>query len=163
MDLDDVILAVFCVTDEAVTRATAGRCLRQRGPEPTLAESAVSTMEVVGEYLGLEQDSAMFAYFRQHYAAHFCPPGCTLHRTAFVRQAPNLLRLKERLWQCMLERIAHDPTFAIIDSFPLPAVRPHLSRPPLPRRGGVWQGYAGAPDLLRHGRGWPLARLLCTS
>lgn len=119
MDLDAFIIAVFCVVDEAVPRATCGRRLRQRGPQPVLADSEVLTMEVVGEYLGLEHDSALFAYFRQHYA-HFFPALRTLHRTTFVRQAANLWRLKEWLWQHLLTQIPHDPTFAIIDSFPLP-------------------------------------------
>jgi hypothetical protein len=119
MDLDDFIIAVFCVVDEAVLRVTAGRRLRQRGPAPVLADSEVITMEVVGEYLGLAQESALFAYFRQHYA-HFFPALRTLHRTTFVRQAANLWRLKERLWQDLLAQLPHDPTFAIIDSFPLP-------------------------------------------
>lgn len=119
MDLDDFIIAVFCVVDEAVPHAMDGQRLRQRGPQPILADSEVITMEVVGEYLGLEQDSALFAYFRQHYA-HFFPALRTLHRTTFVRQAANLWRLKERLWQRVLACIPHDSTFAIIDSFPLP-------------------------------------------
>lgn len=119
MDLDDFIIAVFCVVDEAVPRATNGQRLRQRGPAPTLADSEVITMEVVGAYLGLEQDSSLFAYFQRHYA-HFFPALRRLHRTTFVRQAANLWRLKERLWQHVLARIPHDPTFAIIDSFPLP-------------------------------------------
>jgi hypothetical protein len=120
MDLDDFIIAVFCVVDEAIPRALNGQRLRERGPQPVLADSEVITMEVVGEYLGLEQDSALFAYFRRHYA-HFFPALRTLHRTTFVRQAANLWRLKERLWQAVVERVPHDPTFAIIDSFPLPA------------------------------------------
>ncbi len=119
MDLDDFIIGVFCVVDEAVLHATDGQRLRQRGPQPTLADSEVITMEVVGEYVGLEQNSALFAYFRRHYA-HFFPALRTLHRTTFVRQAANLWRLKERLWQQVLDLIPHDPTFAIIDSFPLP-------------------------------------------
>jgi hypothetical protein len=49
MDLDDFIIAVFCLVDEAITRALNGRRLRQRGPAPILAESEVVTMEVVGE------------------------------------------------------------------------------------------------------------------
>ena len=49
MDLDDFIIAVFCVVDEAVPRATNGQRLLQRGPQPTLADSEVITMEVVGE------------------------------------------------------------------------------------------------------------------
>ena len=119
MDLDDCIIAVFCVVDEAVPRVLAGRRLRHRGPAPALADSEVVTMEVVGEYLGLEQDSALFAYFRRHYA-HFFPALRTLHRTTFVRQAANLWRLKEQLWQQVRERIPHDPAFAILDSLPLP-------------------------------------------
>lgn len=119
MDLDDFIIAVFCVVDEAVPQVTGGHRLRQRGPAPTLADSEVLTMEVVGAYLGLEQDSSLFAYFQRHYA-HFFPALRRLHRTTFVRQAANLWRLKERLWQHVLARIPHDPTFAIIDSFPLP-------------------------------------------
>ncbi len=119
MDRDDFMIAVFCIVDEAVPLVTRGRRLRQRGPQPTLADSEVLTMEVVGEYLGLEQDRALFAFFQRHYA-HFFPALRTLHRTTFVRQAANLWRLKERLWQHLLGRIPHDPTFAIIDSFPLP-------------------------------------------
>lgn len=119
MDLDDFIIAVFCLVDEAVPRVTDGRRLRQRGPAPILADSEVLTMEVVGEYLGLEQDRALFAFFRRHYV-HFFPAVRTLHRTTFVRQAANLWKLKERVWQHLLQRIPHDPTFAISDSFPLP-------------------------------------------
>ena len=48
MDLDDVMIAVFCIVDEAVPRVTDGQRLRQRGPRPILADSEVITMEVVG-------------------------------------------------------------------------------------------------------------------
>src|SRR5258707_413631 len=117
MDLDDFMIAISCLVDEAVPRATNGQ--RQRGPRPRLADSEVVTMEVVGEYLGLEQDSGLFAFFRRHYA-HYFPALRALHRTRFVRQAANLWRLKERLWQSVLDQVPHDPTFAILDSFPLP-------------------------------------------
>ena len=76
-------------------------------------------MEVVGTYLGLEQDSVHFASFRRHYA-HFFPALRTLHRTTFVHQAANLWWLKERLWQQVLDQIPHDPAFAILDNLPLP-------------------------------------------
>ena len=119
MDLDDFIIAVFCLVDEAMPRVTGGHRLRERGPDPILADSEVLTMEIVGEYLGLIQDSALFAYFRQQYA-HFFPALARLHRTTFVRQAANLWRLKERLWQEVLRRVPHDEHVAIIDSFPIP-------------------------------------------
>jgi len=44
----------------------------------------------------------------------------TLHRTTFVRQAANLWRLKEQVWQQLLDRVPHDPACAILDSLPLP-------------------------------------------
>lgn len=119
MDLDTFIIAVFCWIDAAIPRVTGGHRLRERGPAPRLADSEVLTMEVVGEYLGLAQDSAVFTYFRQHYA-HFFPAMARLHRTTFVRQAANLWRLKEQLWQEGLSRVPHDEHFALIDSFPVP-------------------------------------------
>ena len=118
MDLDTFIIAVFCLVDEAIPRVTGGHRLRERGPAPILADSEVLTMEVVGEYLGLAQDSALFAYFRRHYA-HFFPALPRLHHTTFVRHATNLWRLKEQLWQDVLARVPHDEHFAIIDSFPV--------------------------------------------
>jgi hypothetical protein len=119
MDLDDFIITVFCLIDEAIPRVLDGQRLRQRGPAPRLCDSEVVTMEIVGEYLGLEQESRLFAYFRHHYA-HFFPGLRHIHRTTFVRQAANLWRLKERLWQHLLNAVPHDATFAIVDSFPLP-------------------------------------------
>jgi hypothetical protein len=113
VDLNTFIVAVFCLIDDRI--ADLGR-LRERGPDPTLCDSEVLTIEVVGEFLGLAEDTELFEYFRRHYA-HFFP---ALHRTTFSRQAANLWKIKERLWQELLTLVAHDPTFAICDSLPLP-------------------------------------------
>lgn len=119
MDLDDFIIAVFYVVDEAVPVISEVRRLRQRELEPTLAGSEVLTMEVVSEYLGLPQDSALFAYFRRHYA-HFLLSLRTLHRSAFVHQAVNLWWVKERLWRLVATQAPHDEQVALIESFALP-------------------------------------------
>ena len=44
-----------------------------------------------------------------------------MHRTTFARQAANLWKIKEYLWQELLLLAPHDPTFALVDSMPLPA------------------------------------------
>src|SRR5215831_11687084 len=120
MSLDDLIIAWFCVIDDLLPKVTAGKRLRQRGPQPTLADSEVLTMEVVGMYLGLSQDKALFSYFRRHWTAFF-PALAPLHRSTFVRQATNLWVVKERLWCAIRDTLlSSDPTVAIIDSFPLP-------------------------------------------
>lgn len=100
MDLDSLIIAVFCLVDDALRLAPTR--LRQRGPSPVLSDSEVLCVEVVGEYLGLDCDTEVFAYFRRHFA-HFFPALGRIHRTTFVRQAANLWKVKEALWQRLLE------------------------------------------------------------
>jgi hypothetical protein len=116
MDLSTFIVAVFCLIDDRLV--DLGR-LRGRGPTPTLCDSEVLTIEVVGEFLGLDEDTELFAYFRRHYA-HFFPNLLHVHRTTFTRQAANLWKAKEHLWQELLAETPHDPTFALCDSLPLP-------------------------------------------
>ena len=118
MDLDEFIVEAFCIIDD-VLKVTPAHRLRTRGPAPILADSEVLTLEVVGEFLGLDQDLAIYGYFRRHYG-HFFPALRQVHRTTFVRQAANLWAAKEWLWQDVLQRVPHDPTCALVDSFPLP-------------------------------------------
>jgi hypothetical protein len=57
--------------------------LRGRGPEPTLSDSEVLTMEIVGEFLGIDDENGLYAYFRRHYAEWF-PALREVHRTTFT-------------------------------------------------------------------------------
>ena len=116
MDLSTFIITVFCLIDDQLK--DLGR-LRERGPAPTLCDSEVLTIELVGEFLGLDEDTKLFAYFQRHYT-HFFPNLRCVHRTTFTRQAANLWKVKELLWQELLICVPHDPTFAMCDSMPLP-------------------------------------------
>jgi Transposase DDE domain len=117
LDLSTFIVAVFCLIDDQLK--DLGR-LRGRGPAPTLCDSEVLTIEIVGEFLGIDEDAKLFEYFQRHYA-HYFPNLRCVHRTTFTRQAANLWKAKERLWQRLLAETPHDPGFALADSFPLPA------------------------------------------
>jgi hypothetical protein len=138
--LDSLIIAVFCTVDDALARIVPGR-LRRRGPRPVLTDAEVLSVELVGEYLGLDRDTELFAYFRRHYS-HFFPALAGLHRTTFVRQAANLWKVKEALWQRLLPETGCDPTWAMADSFPVAVCR--FGRAPGCRR---FRGEAGyGPD-----------------
>jgi hypothetical protein len=117
VDLNTFIFAVFCFIDDRIAELGP---LRARGPAPRLCDSEVITIEVVGEFLGLDEDTELFAYFRRHYA-HLFPNLLRVHRTTFTRQAANLWKAKEHLWQELLSLTPHHPTFALVDCFPLPA------------------------------------------
>jgi hypothetical protein len=118
MDVSTFLVTVYCLIDDWFK----GQRVRQRGPAPRLSDSEVLTMEVVGEFLGIDTDSGLYAYFRRHWADWF-PALTRVHRTTFTRQAANLWQFKAQLWQHLLSQIAYDPDLTILDSFPLPVIR----------------------------------------
>lgn len=130
MELETFLIAVYCLTDDTLRsvlhdlshNVLHGVRLRQRGPQPRLADSEVIALEISGEFLGLETDRGIYHYFRRHWAALY-PRLQTVHRTTFLRQAANLWRVKEALWQRLIAQVQHDPTLSIVDSVPVPVCR----------------------------------------
>lgn len=118
MDITTFIIAVFCLIEDHL----AGQRLRKRGPQPRLRDSEVLTIEVVGEFLRLDTESNIFAHFCRYYADWF-PNLRKITRTTFTRQAANLWKVKQDLWQILVQRIPHDPYLSIVDSFPVPVCR----------------------------------------
>lgn len=122
MDTNTFIIEVYCIVDEFLNEFLQGKRLRQRGPKPTMRDSEVLTIEIVGEFLGYDQDKSLFWFFRNYYGDWF-PALREIHRTTFVRQAANLWKIKEKLWEHVLTMIDFDPYISIVDSFPLPICR----------------------------------------
>ena len=118
MDITTFMIAVYCLIDDHL----AGQRLRKRGPQPTLRDSEVLTIEVVGEFLGMDTESNIFTYFCRYYSDWF-PALCTITRTTFTRQAANLWKVKRELWQRLAQAIPHDPYISVVDSFPVPVCR----------------------------------------
>src|SRR3954466_15008290 len=111
MDLSTFITAVFCLTDDWLE----GKKLRRRGPSPELSDYEVLTMQIVGEYLGIDTEKGLYAYFKRHYQEWF-PALLRVHRTTFTRQSANLWAVKEKFWKHLLDRTHFDPEVSLIDS-----------------------------------------------
>jgi hypothetical protein len=92
MDLSTFIIAVFCLTDDWLK----GKKLRQRGPSPELSDAEVLTIEIVGEFLGIDTEEGLYEHFQRHYGEWF-PALKGVHRTTFLPQAANLWAVKEML------------------------------------------------------------------
>jgi hypothetical protein len=120
VDLNTFIVSVFCLVDDWLE---AQPPLRQRGPKTELSDPEVLTLEIVGEFLGIDTEKGIFEYFRRHYREWF--PGLGgVHRTTFTRQCANLWKAKQLLWHHLLdEKILYDPAISIVDSFPVPVCR----------------------------------------
>ena len=125
MDLEEFMIAVYCRIDALLAEVRAHpdwRRVRSRGPAPILDDAEVLTMEVVGEFLGLDQDAAIYRYFRHHHSGWF-PALLRVHRTTFTRHAANLWVVKERLWDALRDHLPHDPALSVVDSVPTPVCR----------------------------------------
>ena len=118
MDVTTFMITVYCFIDDWLK----DKRIRQRGPQPTLSDSEVLTMEVVGEFLGIDDEMALYRYFRRHWGAWF-PRLREVNRTTYTRQMANLWRVKEALWQAVLQQVTYDPQLAFVDSFPVPVCR----------------------------------------
>ena len=120
MDLSTFIIGVFDLCEDWLNEQGP---IRSRGPAPRLSDSEVITMEIVGEFLGIDTDKGIFTYFKRHYP-HYFPKMREVHRTTFARQAANLWVIKERLWQHLLEDElvlgGGEEPLMVIDSFPIP-------------------------------------------
>ena len=114
MNLIDYIVQVFVMADDFCKIYYPARKLRSRGPLPKLADSEVITMELVGEYLGLHTDEAIYHYFTRHWK-HLFPS--LPDRSNFVRQCANLWDVKQHFF----EYLSHfqDHYLQILDSMPI--------------------------------------------
>jgi hypothetical protein len=122
VDLENFIVAVYCLMDDLMSEVLGERGLRRRGPSPLLDDREVLTIELVGEFLGIDTDKGkgLYAYFRRHCAEWF-PALRRVHRTTVLRQAANLWSLKRHLWRRLLApRVEHDPNLCLLDSFAVP-------------------------------------------
>ncbi len=96
MDISTFLICVYFLIYDWLN----DRRIRQRGPQPQLSDSEVLTIEVVGEFLGLETDMVMFTFFRRYYGDWF-PVLREVDRTTFTRQAANLWAINEQLFGYM--------------------------------------------------------------
>ena len=124
MDLDTFIVTIYCLVDDLMEEVLEeeeeeGRTLRSRGPTPTLDDREVITIEVVGEFLGIDTEKGIFLFFVRNYGEWF-PKLAHLHRTTFTRQAANLWKVKKLLWRALLGRVVLDPAICLVDSFAVP-------------------------------------------
>lgn len=128
MTFEDYLLELFYLVDSELAAMNRPR-LRARGPRPMLHDSEVITMELVGEFLGIDTDKGIGAYFRRCHRAEF-PGIARIDRTRFARQAADLWRVKQRLHRRLLALPpCDDPAsgergpLSLIDSFPLRVCR----------------------------------------
>jgi hypothetical protein len=114
---DEFIIDVYCVVVQYFQRVFPAP-LRRAGFAPALSDEEALTIELVGDYWGMESDKHIYRYFRKHYRAWF--PNLP-DRSTLVRQWQNLWCVTYHLWQAIVRDSGawKDPV-QLIDTLPLP-------------------------------------------
>lgn len=151
MTVTDYLLHVFYLIDTELKAMNLPR-LRGRGPSPTLFDSEVITMELAGEFFGIDTDKGIWRHFRRHHRAEF-PAMARIDRSTFARQASDLWHVKQLLHERVLGLLPlADPVdglrWWIIDSFPIRVCR--LGRAPRCRRFRGTADYGHDPTMPRN-------------
>ena len=126
MPILDFIISVFCLIDDEYKKVS--KPIRRGGFSPALSDSEVMTMEIIGEFLGIDSDKGMWEYFKNHWLYLFPKLG---DRTTFARQAANLHVIKRVLQERFAKSLgAFSDTLHMIDGLPMPVckfARAHFS------------------------------------
>jgi hypothetical protein len=117
MDLEDMLIVLYLLVDDAYRVVTFGGRLRQRGPEPKLSDVEVLTIEIFGEQQGRHDDASIHRYFDGHWQ-HFFPRLGSYQ--AFARQCAALCVIKQRILDYLFPARGD---IHMLDGFPIPVCR----------------------------------------
>jgi hypothetical protein len=120
MSVEDFIIYVYCCVED-ICRTIVNQPLRSRGFMPKLSDAEVITMEIVGEFMGKDQDKGIWRYFRNHWHDWFPHLGS---RANFAKQSANLWDLKRRIQDHIAWQIgALEDSIHLVDGFPMPVCK----------------------------------------
>lgn len=143
MPVEDFIINVYCCVED-VLRQLQPNGIRRRGFEPKLSDAEMITMEIVGEFMGKDQDKGIWRYFRNHWHDWFPTLGS---RSTFVKQSANLWALKEQVQQYLAESMkAIEDSIHMVDGFPLPVCKISRAATSQCFQGEAAYGYCAAKD-----------------
>jgi hypothetical protein len=148
MPLEDFIIYVYCCVADIYPQVVDVP-LRCRGFEPKLTDSEVIAMEIVGEFLGKDQDKGIWQYFRNHWHPWFPHLGS---RANFAKHCANLWAVKQRILGHLSTKLnGYSDSIHLVDGFPMPVCR--ITRAPKSEcfKGEASYGYCAAKDEFYYG------------
>ena len=118
MPLEDFIITVFCLVADICKKLSDISQFRGRGFAPALSDEEVITMEIIGEFMGIDSDKGIHFYFKSHWRPWFPAIGS---RQNFAKQAAHLWHVKQRVQQQLITQLhATTDNLHLADGFPVP-------------------------------------------
>lgn len=146
MQEEHLIIWVYCFVDDFLSTVITER-IRKRGKMPKLTDAEVLTMEIVGEFLGIDENKAIWQYFHTHWL-HFFPQMGS--RSQFAKQMNGLCLLKQHILAHLFARHG-DENVHIVDGFPLPVAHYNRAHNCKRFKGEASFSYCASKDMKYYG------------
>lgn len=122
---------------------------RTRGFAPSLSDSEIITMEIVGEFQGINTDKGIWNYFKGHWLNLFPQ---IKSRSTFVRQAANLWCYKQKIQQILARKIGgFNDSIHLVDGLSIPLCHYQRAKSCRLFKGDASFGYCAAKDEKYYG------------
>ncbi|SUD90291.1 IS982 family transposase [Psychrobacter phenylpyruvicus] len=117
MPLDEFIINIYLMVEQYYNLVVQ-KPLRRGGYAPKLSDTEIICMELVGEFLGMDQDKQIWQYFKHHWLSWFPTLGSYPN---FAKQCANLWMVKQHIQEKVSLTQIDDIHF--IDGFPIPVCK----------------------------------------
>lgn len=115
MSIYEFIISVYLLIDSCYSLIVT-KPLRTRGFPPALTDIEIITIQIVGEFLGLDSDKNIWKYFKHNYLDWFPKLGSYPN---FCKHCANLWQVNQQIMTKIRKTFMHD-NIHFIDGFPIP-------------------------------------------
>lgn len=115
MSIQEFIISVYLIIEETYP-IVVNQPLRTRGFAPAVSDVEIITMQIVGEYLGLDTDRSIWMYFKNKWLDWFPKLGSYPN---FCKHCANLWRVNQKITAHLTAQYGTD-NIHFIDGFPIP-------------------------------------------
>lgn len=115
MSIYEFIISIYLIIEELYSLIVT-KPLRTRGFPPALTDIEIITIQIVGEFLGLDSDKCIWQYFKHNYSDWFPQLGSYPN---FCKHCANLWQVNQKIAAKLTATLGFD-NIHFIDGFPIP-------------------------------------------
>lgn len=113
MNRELLLIAIYCMVDEALKQPRLASQLRRAGRKPKLPDTALLTLALFQEFSGIHKEDDYWPYVRRELESYF--PGQLVDRSQYHRRKKNLSTLINQIRRLVAKQIPNPANLHIID------------------------------------------------
>jgi len=106
MDRELLLIALYCMVDDALAQSHLAMQLKRTGRKPKLPDAALLTLALFQEFSGIRDEDEYWSYVRREHES--CFPGQWIDRSQYNRRKKNLAGLINQI-RALTARVFPNP------------------------------------------------------